>query len=367
MSTSISFNNLLVDSLVAVCFIYLIVIGLVYKDDFNKLLLCSIPVLVYLFLIKNIGLILDGFFCLYILYTYLKSKKFKNAFKYILIVGCVLFFTLLLWQGHVTLAFGKNALESKHSLSLENIGNSFKKLDNDNLILFIKSYFENIFNIKGNITHIYMISINIVSLILLLLIKNKKELFRFIILLNIIYSLYWFILGLLHILSMPWGELQTFGGYNRYMMTIIIIIYSLFLINLSHLSHFYNNKLYNCYLIFIIILLLTSINYNKSQFNVLLGNDHYKNSKIEKFDSILNDIPQNKNIYYIYSPSSENDHGFLHYLARYKMRKPRVYPVYDLENTKFAYDSYIVLYDDIVDQSKLINYKKINDRVYLVK
>ena len=61
MTTSlIRFNNLLVDSLIAVILIVGLLIIYNYKKDLKKAFIYSLPIIIYIFLVKNSGLLLDG-------------------------------------------------------------------------------------------------------------------------------------------------------------------------------------------------------------------------------------------------------------------------------------------------------------------
>ena len=362
----VAFNNLLVDVLVAVCFLYLVCVGYQYQDNLKKLLKFSIPVVAFLFLIKNIGLILDGFFCLYILYLGIKNKKFKLSINTVITIGLVLLATLFIWQGHVSLAYGSAALESKHSLSPQNIIASVKELGMDNFKLFLKIYGTNLLKIKDNIANIFIIALNVSAIPLLFFKKERKGLLKFVLVLDGLYLLYWFILGALYILSMPWGEAKVLASYDRYMMTIIVIIYSLFVLYL--INALSNKKWISLYLIIIAIIMVIPFQPNtKNAIKVLAGNDNYQGSRVQKFDQLLDYIPKNKNIYYLYSPSSSNDAGFLRHLGIYKLMKKGVYSIFTLEDVKLSPNSYLVLYEDVSNKKLLKRYDKVNDYVYYVK
>lgn len=365
MTTSkIRFNNLLVDSLIAVQLIYGLAIIYNYKDNLKKAALYSLPIAVYLLVVKNTGLILAGIMCLYILYLAFKQRKLKEGIKYVIIIGTVLLVTLLIWQNHVSLVYGHWALNTKHSLSPQNFYSSIKALGIDNMKLFIVMYTKHFFSLKNNLTNIYLLIFNIVSLLSLFLVKNKKEVLKFILVLDFIYIGYYILLGLMYIFSMPWNEAKDFAGYERYMMTIVNLLIGLFILFIFNYKE--KIKIQNIYLIILGLVLLIPIHYEYDTFTGLIGNDGYEDSKIAKFDCIKEYVPLDKDTYYIYAPSSKGDMGLLHHITIYELCKEDVHVINDKEAIKDIVDnSYIVIYDDIDNTDELFNeeFTRINDRV----
>ena len=72
----------------------------------------------------------------------------KEGWKYTFITIMTLVITLIIWQGHVKLAFGEMALHSKHSLSSDNIILSLRTKGWDKLFLLTKNYILHLFTIK---------------------------------------------------------------------------------------------------------------------------------------------------------------------------------------------------------------------------
>ena len=142
--------------------------------------------------------------CLYLLYRSYVNSDFKNGFKYVIYTGLILLLVLFIWNSHVSLVYGHWALNTKHSLSLQNIYTSLKAIGISNIISFIKMYLLNIFNFtSSNLPNIYMLVLNVVGVIFGLLVRNKNKIFKYILLLDFIYLFYYFILGFMYIVSMP--------------------------------------------------------------------------------------------------------------------------------------------------------------------
>lgn len=348
MSISIRFNDLLVDSLIATMTISSLAILYYYRKDLKKGFIYSLPISIFLLLVKNTGLILAGINCLYMLYLAYKNRNLKKGIKYITITVLILLAFLLIWQNHVKLVFGNLALNSKHSLSTENIILSLRTKGWSNIFLFIKSYFLHLFTFKNNITNIYILVINVVLLLFAFLEKDRKEQKRILLLtstVDIIYLGYYGILGVMYLLSMPWEEAITFAGYERYMITIIIIIIGIILLYLLG----YKEKKYTFKIISTIILLLmvSTIYLNKGTFTSILGNDGYKGSLVEKYDKIINNIKIDKEKeYYVYSPSSKNDFGYLYHMSKYKLNTSNVKIIYDKEELPTEENSILLIIDN---------------------
>lgn len=369
MTTSlIRFNNLLVDSLLATMLVAGLLIVYEYRNDLKKASILSSLIMVYLLVVKNVGLVLAGIICLYILYLSFKSKSLKKGIIYIVTIGIVLLSTLLIWQRHVSLVYGYLALNSKHSLSTQNMIASLKLLGKDNMLLFIKIYLKNFINLKENIPNVYMIIANAIMIILAILSKNKKKVINFLLVMDALYIGYYLVLGVMYIVSMPWEEAKTLAGYNRYMMTIVDIVIGLLIVYILN----YKDKVkgFNILLLLATIVLLIPIYYNYDTFTGILGNDGYKGSQVERFDEIIDMIPKDKDKYYLYSPKSKGDYGKLHHMGVYKLLKndciilTKKEQLNDIEG-----DSYLVLFDKLDNYNELLEdkYEYVNDVVVTKK
>ena len=360
MTTSlIRFNNLLVAGLLIVY---------EYRKDLKKASILSSLIMVYLLVVKNVGLVLAGIICLYILYLSFKSKSLKKGIIYIVTIGIVLLSTLLIWQRHVSLVYGYLALNSKHSLSTQNMIASLKLLGKDNMLLFIKIYLKNFINLKGNIPNVYMIIANAIMIILAILSKNKKKVIIFLLVMDALYIGYYLVLGVMYIVSMPWEEAKTLAGYNRYMMTIVDIVIGLLIVYILN----YKDKVkgFNILLLLATIVLLIPIYYNYDTFTGILGNDGYKGSQVERFDEIIDMIPKDKDKYYLYSPKSKGDYGKLHHMGVYKLLKNDCIILIEKEQLNdIEGDSYLVLFDKLDNYNELLEdkYEYVNDVVVTKK
>ena len=361
VTSGISYNNLLVDTLIGVMLIVGLLIVNYYKDDFKKVFLYVLPITIYLLLVKNIGLVLAGFICLYILFISYKEKKLVEGIKYVFYIGLILLLVLFIWNSHVSLVYGHWALNTKHSLSLQNIYTSLKAIGFTNILSFIKMYMINLFKLSNNLPNVYMLVLNIVGIIFISLVKDKKKVLNYLLLLNGIYLFYYLLLGVMYIFSMPWEEAKVLAGYIRYMMTIVDVIIGLFIIFLFTFKGKIKYK--NIFIVGFSILLLSSIFIDYGSFLCLLGRDGYEGSLVSNVDKIIDKVPTDKENYYLYLKDIDDPY-YYKFIITYKLQKNNIYIIgVDCKLEDVASDSYLLFYDEELDD----NYKKINDITYYKK
>lgn len=350
MSISIRFNDLLVDSLIATIMISSIVLLNFYRKDLKKCFWYCLPFSILLFLVKNTGLFLAGCNCLLILYYGIKNKEKKQGTKYAFITALILLFALIIWQSHVTLAFGPLALKSKHSLSIQNFGSQIFRKGIGNMLLLLKKYTYHFFSLRNNLPNIFMLLLNLTLGTFALNKKTRKKILNLILLCNAIYVIYYIMLVLMYLFSMPMNEALVFASYTRYMGTIIIIIIGIVFINIMN----FENMNYNYLLV--LVLMLGSIYYYRENFISFIGKDNYENSVVEKYDNILKNIDlEQEEKYYIYSPSSEGDNGYLKYVSKYKLQSSQIQVITLISDIEE--DSYIIT---IEKDEKITNYLEKN-------
>ena len=362
MTISIKFNDLLVDSMIATMAISSLAIINYYKKDLKKATLYSLPITVFTFLVKNTGFLIGIINCIYLLYLSHKNKNIKEGWKYTFITMITLVITLLIWQGHVKLAFGEMALYSKHSLSSDNIILSLRTKGWDKLFLFIKEYALHLFTLKNNITNIYILIINVILLLFAITNnkKYKKETFIITGIIDLLYLFYYLIIGGMYLFSMPWEEAIVFAGYERYMTTIIIIIIGIALMYMLSYDKKQNNLKY--FLTITIIFMILSMNIFPGNVLTLLGQDGYQGSLANKYDLILKKYkPSKEEIYYIYSPSSKNDFSYLEFMSKYKLNTGNIEMIYSEEDLDLTKSGTIIFIDedkDLIEQASKSGWKR---------
>jgi len=370
MVVSIKFNDLLVDSLIATITISALAIIYNYRTEIKKASLYSLPILIFLLLVKNTGLVLAGIACIYLLYLAFKNKQLKIGIKYMFIIAIFLLLFLVIWQNHVELVYGVNALNSKHSLTFENIIMQLRDKGWSNIFAWIIDYIKHFLTLSQNKANVLMLLINIGVLLFIFSEKDsleRKKQLKLLFSINFLYIFYYIVLGLMYILSMPWSEAVVFASYERYMTTILIIIIGI--ISIYLFSYDIKKIITKILMIVYSFTLVFSMYFYQDNAKVLIGNDSYKNSYAEKFDNIISKITiSSSEDYYIYSPNSKGDYGYMHHLAIYKLNASKVHVLYDPNNILMINNGILI----IMDQDEKIqgilskhNWQKTKENFYI--
>ena len=373
---NVYFNDLLVDTLLTVMSIYSAIIMYHFKDDLYHAFIYIIPISVYLILVKNVGLVLVGFNCLGLLYLGYKNNKIKKSIIYSAILGIISLLFFYIWSQHVSYAYGDLALDTKHSLSTSNILGELKNKGRSGILAFCSIYFKHFIDVSNNLTNLYMIVINIVTIIIAILNKdNMKKIVKYLLAGDFIYLLYYIILGIMYLVSMPWKEAKVLASFDRYVLTIVYVTIGLLLI--CYFTIINNKKINSKVLISSVLiigsLLLATNNKLDPNFNydILIGNQNYKNTNAYVYDKIIdNRIFKNKeNYYYIYAPiESSNDSGYLNHLSKYKLNTSNYKIINDTNLIENKKRTVIIIFDNnsqIKNYLNSHNYLKKTNRVYV--
>ena len=368
---NIAFNDLLVDTLIAVMSIFSFALIYYFRDDLKKAFIYNLPLLVYLFLVKNTGIVLVGFSCLGLVYLGFRNKQFKKGFIYAILTGIITVIFFYIWSKHVSYVYGVISLSSKHSLSASNMGGQLLAKGWSGIFEFCKIYLNHFIDVFNNLPNKYMIGIYSVVLVMICFYKKyRKDFINCLIVITIIYFMYYGILGVMYLLSMPWAEASYLAGFDRYMLTIIFIIIGIVLI--CFINVVMKDKEFKKSYLFVTlvagIFLVLSFKYHINDYKILLGDLDYENTTAYKFDEILETDRYSANYndyYYIYAPiASYNDSGYVYYLSKYKLNTDKVNVVKDTnqfdEEISDTYNKKILLLD--VDK-EILNFIEENDYI----
>ena len=328
---NVKFYNLLVDTLLATMSICSFVIMYYYKNNLKKAVFYILPISISLFLVKNTGIILVGFNCLMLIYLSYKNHQLKKNLKYIIITFIIPVLFFLMWSRHVSYVYGSSALSSKHALSTINIISELKNKGLNHIREFIIIYLKYFLNVTKNLPNKYMIAINIFLVLSIVTTKKyRNKIIECFLICNIIYLIYYLILGLMYLFSMPWEEARVLSEFNRYMLTIIFVVGGLVIINFGTILIKEKGKLLSYITISIISLMSVFINfkYNIDNYKIIFGDQDYEKTAAYKFDVALANNPEpikNSDFYYIYAPNVQTKKfGYMRYLARFKLNYSNV-------------------------------------------
>lgn len=363
------FNDLLVDTLIATMSICSFSILYHFNNNLKKAYIYNLPILIFLFLVKNTGIVLVCFSCLGLVYLGFKNKQIKKGFLYAILSGIITVGFFYIWSRHVSYVYGTAGLSSRHSLSTHNIINQLRYKGVENILKFCKIYLNHFINIFNNVPNKFMIGINVAIISMIILYKkNRKHFVTCLIMSNVIYFMYYFILGCMYLLSMPWEEALYLAAFDRYMLTIVFIIIGLvliFFINIVIKEKNISKKSIILSTCFILSILFVSFKYYISSPKFLIGDLNYTSSTAYKYDKILetkNYVANYNDYYYIYVPHSiKKDSGYTFYLTKYKLNSTNFQFIYDISsfntNPKNTYnEKFIILKED----KKIYNYLKKN-------
>ena len=374
---NIMMYDLLVDTLIGVMLIASFAVLYYFRNDLKKAFIYNLPILVFLFLVKNIGIVLVAFSCLGLVYIGYRNKEFKKGFLYALLSGIISVAVFYIWTKHVTYVFGEISLYSRHTLSFKNIINELHRKGLEQILEFCTIYYNNFVNIRDNLPNKYMIVINLILIFSMIIYKNKRKNIMYLLLVtNIIYLVYYIILGLMYLLSMPWEEAIYIAGFNRYMLTIIIAIIGLiFICFVNHImtEEKFSKQSMLVIGVSIISIIFLSYNYGKIDFKVLMGDINYEKSIAYKYDNILNNnmfSANNDRYYYIYAPDTySKEGGYLYFMSKYKLNTSNFMIVKNIDdfNTEEIDENLvktIIVFDEdekIKDYIKNNNYKNVDN------
>lgn len=341
-TTNIFPYELLVDTVLSAVLISCFAFAFTYKNDTKKLFYCLLIISLFLTLIKNVGIVLVLINCLIILFIEYKNKNLKKGLFYSLIITLSCLLLLLIWNRHVVLVFGRDALRNRHALSARNIIPHLYHLGINGIIGFIQFYLKHFFDYKNNIAFVIIAVINLLMILMMIFYKKKKlKILKYIVMVDLIYIYYYLALGLMLLCSMD--NIYSLPGFNRYIFTIVAAIVGLLtIIVLNEINGF--SKKYITYILMFIIIVL-EISYvcfydNKDfvmheDYKIFIGQNDYKDSKIYLVDKAIGDKYSNENNsyqYYIYAPNLYDTSGYLFFMFRYKLNHGKINIIENLDS-----------------------------------
>lgn len=284
-------SDLLVDTLLGAFGILAIVFAYYYRDNLKKASIYLGILSAVFIILKNSGFIFIGLNILLVLLIGIRNKKIKLSLLYILVILIGVGAVFYLWQKHLLLVYyGDTGQITKHSISLTNALGNIAGKGYEKSLDIINVYLNNFINLHSLINW-YMIGIN-VFLIFLICLYREKNIFKVLVLCNLLYLGYWFIYGALYVLSMPYDEAIALASYNRYLMSCIIVLLGIVLVLLLEICNDKKGKL-----ILIFTTLVFGLLIFKNQMNepwALIGIDSYQGSERQKIQKIIKNNNFNK-------------------------------------------------------------------------
>lgn len=373
LTSNVGFLALSVDTLLSMLSLgcTAIIIYSYRKQEYKWVYLQILPILSFLIVIKNSGIIfviINVLLFFYYACKYENNKK-KSMKKSLLIIGVPYIFTFL-WKKHVQLVFSKG-LETKHAISIENYQNIFQEKTFSDIKLIITNFIKRSIDWNQVDIKIFLLCLIIFLLIFLLIkvnflnYKGEKNL-SFILFFSSIILYFIYQLGLLgtYIFSMPLSEALNLAAYERYNMTIIMYILGVLLIYLLSILNDYKSifakPVYKAaFSISFLLIILLPLYWKYPAYTSLFEKTDFSYQDRNVLETLYskNNLPPNGSYaIYLSNDSKINEASYFYYVAVYELRSRDIKIITQKEIDEISSDNgteyLIILRDD-----KLINEK----------
>lgn len=367
LNFSIRFNNLLVDLLIAVLAISAISILFLQEYDFFQSSFLISIILAFLVLVKTSALFFVICIIMSHMMTSIQNDEYEKNVKFYL-SSLLLFIPIIfnqLWGTHVKDVFAGMA-SKKHEIVAGSIASVLEgNLSTDQHII-LSHYIKTVFSIH-TLTSLQIIVIFSSFILFTLIIGIKFKIWKTnLIVLStsvLMTILYYFGNLIMYLTAMPVEEAKRIAGFERYILTIIVIHFFVFIIqgvrqiddvfyektyakrNNKTFKNFTNKKLYENTTLFAILIFLGFI---ISDTNGMVK----QNTLQPKEQLILKRLSKEKNYeegkFLIVSDNKELvDNYFLSYYSRYQLWNSKVDARYDFMLSKDRFEKLIKKYDGI--------------------
>lgn len=367
LNFSIRFNNLLVDLLIAVLAISAISILFLQEYDFFQSSFLISIILAFLVLVKTSALFFVICIIMSHMMTSIQNDEYEKNVKFYL-SSLLLFIPIIfnqLWGTHVKDVFAGMA-SKKHEIVAGSIASVLEgNLSTDQHII-LSHYIKTVFSIH-TLTSLQIIVIFSSFILFTLIIGIKFKIWKTnLIVLStsvLMTILYYFGNLIMYLTAMPVEEAKRIAGFERYILTIIVIHFFVFIIqgvrqiddvfyektyakrNNKSFKNFTNKKLYENTTLFAILIFL---GFMISDTNGMVK----QNTLRPKEQLILKRLSKEKNYeegkFLIVSDNKELvDNYFLSYYSRYQLWNSKVDARYDFMLSEDRFEKLIKKYDGI--------------------
>lgn len=367
LNFSIRFNNLLVDLLIAVLAISAISILFLQEYDFFQSSFLISIILAFLVLVKTSALFFVICIIMSHMMTSIQNDEYEKNVKFYL-SSLLLFIPIIfnqLWGTHVKDVFAGMA-SKKHEIVAGSIASVLEGNLSTNQHIILSHYIKTVFSIH-TLTSLQIIVIFSTFILFTLIIGIKFKIWKTnLIVLStsvLMTILYYFGNLIMYLTAMPVEEAKRIAGFERYILTIIVIHFFVFIIqgvrqiddvfyektyakrNNKSFKNFTNKKLYENTTLFAILIFL---GFMISDTNGMVK----QNTLRPKEQLILKRLSKEKNFeegkFLIVSDNKELvDNYFLSYYSRYQLWNSKVDARYDFMLSEDRFEKLIKKYDGI--------------------
>ncbi|MEG0826057.1 MAG: hypothetical protein RR404_01165 [Bacilli bacterium] len=222
LSMNIQINSLPVDTLLATIGATLTIIIYEYRKNVLTVIETTIPIMIFLVLIKNSGMyfVLGNMVLMFFFLLKYNSNIKKRDLAKIIVSFLLPFLSLFLWQAHIKLCFTQEIIETaKHTMSINYYIHNLQMLNWNQIIDVAKAFISNFLLIKDpTIVLFYLLDVVAFATFFYSYKKNLIPL----LFLNLYHFVYIILLFATYIFSLPYEEAIVLSSFNRYYMTSIL-------------------------------------------------------------------------------------------------------------------------------------------------
>ncbi len=226
--------NLLVDKLLAFIAIAAFIIVYKYRFELNKGIISVIPLLTFVIVVKNSGIVWVIAIIIEIGFFWLKSSK--REWKQMGLTGVAFALPMLfryLWDQHVDLVFATGNVSS-HAMSAENYSATLAKKTPENIELIKSLFMERVFSFENKI---WVLAVSLIIMFIVVFFLDRKIIKKingmfiafYLVLIYIIYQVGNYVM---YLVSMPIDEALQLGGYSRYVATVELFAWGIIIMTL---------------------------------------------------------------------------------------------------------------------------------------
>lgn len=342
-------------------------------EDGEKILLCTVPFITGLMLIKNAGVYFVFIICMMVGIRFYKSRK---GLRETLLVIFSPILVYILWKSHIDYVF-ENASLSKAAMTVEYLSQGFSGKTREQLFEILTLLLR--FSVSGS--ELWILSGFIIVIGAFTWICKRKFILvylKFFLISFIVYISWMAGLLLTYFFSMPTDEALILAGASRYRMTIFIFIYYLMSIyTIKFISALEPLKKYVVAAAASIVILCISWYDSCDCFATLFQyhvevevQERYKQKDFLNEVIVKYNIPEGKS--YVIATTTAKSSNYIWWVARYLLESSRIYDVSVTEKeemNEFINYDYLICLDDsneIIDEWIGENYPEQRGRKTIV-
>ncbi|HIX14321.1 MAG TPA: hypothetical protein H9740_01105 [Candidatus Hungatella pullicola] len=221
LNLTIRINNLLVDFHMPIISLAAIAMIDCYEEDIKKTAFLLVPVLGFLMIIKNTGMIFTLFPVCYLVYVLVKNRAFWKKAGYFILILVLALMPGLLWSRHMD----QNLSGFEQKFSSQSQSEEYASADESQREEIAVKFLEEATDLSGRAAVSFCLwNGAALSVCLYVLLRKKKwlKLFTALLVLDLVTVLYYGGILYLYLYRMPAAEAVILAGFERYACSIMV-------------------------------------------------------------------------------------------------------------------------------------------------